>query len=238
MQIYDPTNVCVIDDDDEFSIFLVDYLTANGVPAVRYRSAEEVLRSEDLGNFDFFVVDLGLPGLDGVDLIAMIRARNQSGVLVVSGRLGPDSFITALAAGADMVINKPVRFDQILQAIRSICRRVGKVAKEGKRQHWTVLADYTAMESPGGQSVPLTPVEGRLLRRLQQAGQTAVSRADLTEAAGISGPGDGRNLDATIFRLRRKIERDARCPAPLRTAHGVGYQLTEAIEVVAESARL
>jgi DNA-binding response OmpR family regulator len=84
--------------------------------------------------------------------------------------------------------------------------------------------------SPLGQGVSLTPAEGRLLQRLRTAGREAVSRAELADAAGIVSSPDHRNLDAAVFRLRRKIEREANSPSPFRTVHGIGYQLSEAID--------
>lgn len=83
-----------------------------------------------------------------------------------------------------------------------------------------------------GLKIALTPMEGKLIRKLCEHADVAVSRADLALASGISGSVDYRNLDATFFRLRRKIEREAGCPSPFRTVHGVGYQLSESVDVL------
>lgn len=229
-----PERVCVVDDDMDFANFLTRYIETQGLKTACFFSAEEFLQSREIGEFDFFIIDLGLPGLDGVDLISIIRAHNQAGILVVSGRLGPDAFIAALSAGADMVLNKPVRFDQVFHAIQSISRRLpGAAAKTSSRAQWSITADGNTLISPGGEQIPLTPVETRLINRLRDDAMAPVSRTDLTLAAGISGEAAQRNLDATIFRLRRKIEQKAKSPAPLRTSHGVGYQLSEAITEIA-----
>lgn len=231
-----PERVCVVDDDVDFANFLTRYIEAQGLKTACFFSAEDFLKSSSIGEFDFFIIDLGLPGLDGVDLISMIRARNHAGILVVSGRLGPDAFIAALSAGADMVLNKPVRFDQVFHAIQSISRRLpSPSAKTTSRAQWSITADGNTLVSPGGERIPLTPVETRLINRLRQDALIPVSRTDLTLAAGISGEAAQRNLDATIFRLRRKIEQKAKSPAPLRTSHGIGYQLSEAISEIAST---
>lgn len=225
-----PNHICVIDDDPDFADFLTRYLEGRSLRTSSYYSAEEFLQNGGIEGFDFFIIDLGLPGLDGVDLISMIRSRNQAGVLVISGRLGPDAFISALTAGADMVLNKPVRFDQVFQAIQTIMRRLqGNTRSPTQRGEWHILADGSTLISPGEEQIPLTPVEARLIACLRSAGLAPVSRTDLTDAAGISGETAQRNLDATIFRLRRKIEQKAKAPAPLRTSHGIGYQLSESI---------
>lgn len=223
-----PSEICIVDDDEDFAIFLAEYLGLKGCRCTVFVSAEDLLRKRDFERFDFFILDLGLPGIDGVDLTTLIRASSSAGILIISGRLGPDAFNSALAAGADMFINKPVRFDQVQHATQSIWRRYGDPrARSGS---WIITRDLTRLLSPTGDEVSLSPYEGRLIDKLRQAGGSAVSRADLAEAAGGAGSEDHRNLDASFFRLRRKIEREAKRQSPFRTVHGVGYQLVEEIE--------
>lgn len=224
MPIFPVNKICIVDDDDDFAALVSDYLTLRGFSAVHYNSAENVLRLASLNEFDFFVLDLGLPGLDGVDLTAMIRARSEAGILVVSGRMGADAFNSALVAGADMFINKPVRFDQVYHSLISISRRTSTRPNAGLG--WSVAADYSELRVPNGQVVKLTHVEGSLLQALRTAEGRAVSRATLVQAAGLAASADHRNLDAAIFRLRRKIEQETGEPSPFRTVHGLGYQLS------------
>ncbi|CAN1549848.1 OmpR Response regulators consisting of a CheY-like receiver domain and a winged-helix DNA-binding domain [Sphingomonadaceae bacterium] len=223
-----PANICIVDDDQDFVGFLADYLKLRGSQCSVFWSAEALMQVGGFDQYDFFILDLGLPGIDGVDLTTLIRARSSAGILIVSGRLGPDAFNSALAAGADMFVNKPVRFDQVYHAIQSIWRRFSE--PRARSSHWTISDDSAVLVSPLGQEVALTPAEGRLLQRLRTAGGEAVSRADLADAAGIASSPDHRNLDAAVFRLRRKIEREANSPSPFRTVHGVGYQLGEDID--------
>lgn len=223
-----PINICIVDHDSVFVNFVADYLRLRGVNSAVFSSAEELLRDDVIAAFDFFILDLCLPGIDGVDLITSIRARSSSGILVVSGRLGADAFNSALAAGADMFVNKPARFDQIAHGIQSIWRRLPE--PRVRSNAWTISADLI-MVSPSGRKVPLSRAEGKLINRLIEQGTGAVTRADLADAAGISENSDQRNLDAALFRLRRKIEREAECNSPFRTVHGVGYQLIEKFSV-------
>ena len=96
------SQICIVDDDRDFVEFLGQYLSVRGLAATGFATAELLLRSEDIAKFDFFILDLGLPGIDGIDLITLIRARTDAGILVISGRMGPDAFNSALSAGADM----------------------------------------------------------------------------------------------------------------------------------------
>lgn len=223
-----PSNICIVDDDKDFVSFVADYLRLRGCCCTTFTSAEELIREGSIEEYDFFILDLGLPSIDGVDLTTLIRGSSNAGILIVSGRLGPDAFNSALAAGADMFINKPVRFDQVSHAIQSIWRRYGE--PRARLTAWSITNDAKKLISPMGHEVILSPVEGRLIDKLRRNKGEATSRAELCQTAGISGNGDYRNLDAAFFRLRRKIERDAGCPSPFRTVHGIGYQLHEDID--------
>jgi DNA-binding response OmpR family regulator len=223
-----PDRICIIDDDADFLDFMSQYLLNKGLRVSSFGSAEAFLASADAAACDFLIVDLGLPGLDGVDLITMVSSGPQTGILVISGRSGPDAFNCALAAGADMMLHKPIRFDQVYQAILTISRRLAATAPApSKQQSWEVSSDYSNLVSPDGVRIPLTRLEQRLLARLIAAQGKVVSRGELSDAAGITGEIDRRNLDAAVFRLRQKIEQTANRPAPLRTLRGSGYQLSE-----------
>jgi len=224
-----PKDICVVDDDLDFVHFLAAYLNARGSRCGTYGSAEDLLKAGTLAQFDFFIIDLGLPGIDGVDLTSLIRGQSTAGILIVSGRLGPDAFNSALAAGADMFVNKPVRFDQVYHAISSIWRRLSG-PKTG-RSFWTIRADASAMTSPAGKVVDLSLIEGRLINFLRQVAPDAATRSQLAQNAGIAPSIDDRNLDAALFRLRRKVEAVAGCASPFRTVHGVGYQISEMIRL-------
>lgn len=221
-----PHSVCIVDDDVEYARFLADYLGARGCRAVVRASAEALLADGGMADYAFFVVDLTLPGIDGVELISIIRARSEAGLLVTSGRDGPDAFNSVLAAGADMFVGKPVRLDQVYNAIASIHSRAGRgrVPVEPGRV-WRLSAEERTLVSPRGVPVGLTRTEAALLRALEAAGGAAMDRSDLARAAGVELGPDNRTLDSAVYRLRRKIEQTVGGPAPLRTVHGVGYRL-------------
>lgn len=228
-----PTKLCIVDDDSDFTNFLAKYLDVRHCTSDSFSSAEALLKADRLEQYDFFILDLGLPGIDGVDLTTLLRARSSAGILVISGRMGADAFNSALSAGADMFINKPVRFDQVYHAIQSVWRRIPRT--RAKAQTWRISRDGSALHAPNDDVIALTPVEARLINRLRSADDQAVSRADLAVAGEVAQSADHRNLDAAIFRLRRKIEKEAGCPSPFRTVHGVGYQLSETIALLTDA---
>lgn len=220
--------VSIIEDDNDFSDFLMEYLNLKGYIASKFSSAEDFIKSPAASGCDFVIVDLGLPGLDGVDLINMISNRRSTGILVVSGRTGADAFNCALSAGADMMLLKPVRFDQVHQALQAISRRLNKsglsVTDSSNLEEWELAEDQSALVAPDKVWIELTPVEQGILAKLMTAQGSVVDRSELSEAAGVTGGIDKRNLDAAMFRLRSKIEKKTRCGVPFRTVHGAGYR--------------
>lgn len=223
-----PNSICIIDDDADFAQFLSHYMQSKGAQCTVFSCAEAFLESKSIGSFQAYIIDLGLPGLDGVDLTALIRARTDAGILVISGRMGPDAFNSALAAGADMFINKPVRFDQVYNALASIWRRAPSRSKAAIA--WAINAEGSSLSTPSGEVVSLSQLEARLIRGLIQANGEPVSRAALVEYTQMQGGPDHRNLDAAVFRLRRKIEKETGQPSPFKTVHGIGYQLAAPVE--------
>lgn len=230
MKVSFPSSACIVDDDSEFVDFLTEYLRSRGCQAMGFDSAEALLASSTIPNFEFFIVDLMLPGMDGVDLISLIRARNPGGILVLSGRMGPDSFNSALAAGADMFINKPVRFDQVYHSMATVMRRIGGITPAV--QTWKFGQSIESLISPSGQIVKLSPLETSIFAQLLCHIDRPLGRVELATATGIAPGPDHRNLDAAVFRLRRKIERETDTPSPIRTVHGIGYQLSEMVEAI------
>ncbi len=224
-------NICVIDDDEEYTLFVRRYLSSVGHTVRAYTTAQEFLADAEALNCDIFLVDLMLPGMDGIDLVSMIRANGDAGIIVVSGRMGADAFTTALAAGADMFVNKPVRADQIAQAIASLSRRLAPGTAR-RDVPWSLDCTKGVLTAPGGDEIKLGPLEQRIVIALAQAADKGRSRAELAQIAQVAPSADDRNLDAAMFRLRRKIESATGKPSPIITMHGKGYAVTGTIELV------
>ena len=120
-----PKSLALIDDDKEYAEFLAQYLQEQGVRVDVFSDSNDLLVHADPYGYQFYLVDLMLPGIDGVDLIKLLRRRTSAGLLVVSGRLAPDVFKDVISAGADMYLTKPVQFEQVVLAIKAVHRRVG-----------------------------------------------------------------------------------------------------------------
>lgn len=223
--------ICVIDDDEEFTQFVQKYLSAVGHRVWGFVTPEDFLAESQALNCDIFLVDLMLPGMDGIDLVSLIRASGEAGIIVVSGRMGPDAFTTALAAGADMFVNKPVRADQLAQAIASLGRRL-QTKPLPPVAGWLLDKANGTLTAPSGELIKLGPLERRILEKLVEAGESGCNRAELAKATHVAPSPDDRNLDAAMFRLRRKIEGRTGKPSPIMTMHGKGYGLGAPIGVV------
>jgi DNA-binding response OmpR family regulator len=218
-----PRKICIIDDDVEYGEFLSAFLRAQQVDVELFTSGSAFLAEAKISSYDFYVVDLGLPGIDGVDLIMLIRAQSNAGVIIISGRMGPDAFNAGLSAGADMFLNKPVRFDQVLQAIKTVSLRVARGGAGAT--FWELDQNQSELKCSNGPNVKLTPLELQILQVLGVHGGKGCDRKALAEQIGED-QNSARNLDAAIFRLRKKIETTTKRAAPIRTLHGVGYSLT------------
>lgn len=221
--------VCIVDDDIEYGQFLAQFLQSQGMQVDLFTSGHAILETGNIAKYDFYVIDLGLPGLDGVDLIVLIRAQSQAGIIIISGRIGPDAFNAGLSAGADMFLNKPVRFDQVLQAIKTVNSRVAR--GDAGQPNWDLVPGEAELRCSNGIVVKLTPLELQILQTLALCRPDGCDRKTLGVKIGIEDANATRNLDAAIFRLRKKIETTTKRPAPIRTLHGIGYTLTDSVTV-------
>jgi two-component system, OmpR family, response regulator len=181
--------------------------------------------------FDLYVVDLSLPGVDGVELIKVIHLRTNAGVLVVSGRAAPDVFSSVVKAGADMYLAKPANFEQVLLAIEAVHRRSGhSVPAEAP---WRLDRRAGDLLAPDGVGISLSETDLVVMGCLAAAKGEAVSRETLRDALGYTAEeATESTLNATIFRLRRRIERATPLPVPLQAKSRVGYQFRANISVV------
>src|SRR3954469_20077985 len=108
-----PLHLALVDDDAEYTEFLSQFLRDRGLSVDVFGDSHDLMALDDPYHYDFYVVDLMLPGIDGLNLIKLLRRRTNAGVLVVSGRLAADVFRDVLTAGADMYMAKPVQFEQV-----------------------------------------------------------------------------------------------------------------------------
>jgi DNA-binding response OmpR family regulator len=216
-----PKTLALIDDDPEYAEFLAQHLRARGVDVRVYASADAVL-ADDRDDAEFYVVDLMLPGTDGVRFIETLRKRNDAGVLVVSGRLGAEVFASVIRVGADMYLAKPVQFEQVALAIEAVYRRAVKPGAADLP--WRLDRAGRRLIAPDGAAVMLSDYDLTVLDCFVSAAGGTVTRETLLERLGRTpegGVSDG--LNATIYRLRRRIERATPMLVPLQSRSRVGY---------------
>ena len=226
-----PKTIALIDDDIEYTEYLSQHLTNLGIQVDVFADSNDLLANSEAYSYDFYVVDLMLPGIDGVDLIKVIRRRSDSGVLVASGRLAPDVFEQAIGAGADMYLAKPVQFEQMTLAIRAVNRRIATTNPTAVA--WKLDRRAAQLVAPDGARVDLSDTDMVLVECFLDANGEVVSRESLRHRLGRSvddAATDG--LNAMIYRLRRRIERTTPSIVPLQSKSRVGYVFRAALKLV------
>lgn len=217
-----PHSLAVVDDDLEFSEFLTQYLRGEGVDVHAFGDSNELLTHRAPYDFDFYVLDLSLPGVDGVELIRILRRRTSAGVLVVSGRLAPAVFDEVINAGADMYLAKPIRFEQVALAVKAVHRRAAAV--KDRVQSWKLDLRVSELVAPDGAQVSLSGTDLAVMKCFLEARGGTVSRDTLKERLGRAESEESDNLlHATIYRLRRRIERATPSIVPLQSQSRIGY---------------
>lgn len=217
-----PKTLAVVDDDPEFAEFLSQDLRDRGVGVNVYGDSNDLLALNDPYAHDFYVVDLTLPGIDGLNLIKLIRRRSDAGILVVSGRLGPEVFEQVITAGADMYLAKPVQFEQVALAVLAVQRRAGRGAQP--LLPWRLDRRARQLVAPDGALVDLSEADLAVMECFVDAAGEVVARDVLRQRLGRT-PDDeaGDGINATIYRLRRRIERATPSLVPLQSKSRVGY---------------
>lgn len=217
-----PKTLALVDDDSEFSEFLAQDLQQRGVAVRVFGDSNDLLADRAAYDFDFYVVDLALPGVDGVELIRILRRRSGAGLLVVSGRLAPDVFEQVITAGADMYLAKPVRFAQVALAIEAVQRRAA--ASREQEHRWELDQRASELIAPDGTRVALSATDLAVMTCFVEANGATVTRETLRRHLGHASSGESENvLHATIYRLRRRIERATPMVVPLQSQSRVGY---------------
>jgi DNA-binding response OmpR family regulator len=217
-----PKHLALIDDDAEFSEYLAQHLRERGMDVSVFNDSNTLLADSDPNRFDFYLVDLMLPGVDGVELINILRRRSDAGILVVSGRLGPEVFASVMNAGADMHLAKPVQFEQVVLAVQAVQRRAGRSAVTP--QVWKLDRRARELLVPDGSRVTLSDADLVVLGCFLDSAGEAVTRETLSQRLGRARDDEGDDgLNAIIYRLRRRIERATPMLVPLQSRSRVGY---------------
>ncbi len=224
----DAPHILVVDDDTRLRDLLKRYLTERGFLVTTAVDAEDARRRLGVLAFDLMVLDVMMPGENGIDLVASLRRDSDVPVLLLTAMSEPEDRIAGLEAGADDYLSKPFEPRELLLRIRSILRRAAPrdaaaatppIALGGCRFD----IEREELLDRDGRPIRLTSFESMLLRILAEHAGSVLSREDLTRLTGAGG--GERSVDVQVTRLRRKIEPDPRVPRYLQTVRGQGYVL-------------
>ncbi len=231
-------HLLVVDDDPEIRHLLKTYLERNGYRVTTAAEGNGMWAQLERGRIDLIILDLMLPGVDGMDLCRTLRARSRIPVIMLTARGDEMDRILGLEMGADDYLAKPFSARELLARIKVVLRRVRELPMDPMADapeklafsDWTLDTRTQHLESPDGVLVPLSSAEYRLLHVLLAHPNRALTRdqlLDLTQGRDSS-PFD-RSIDVLIGRLRKRLGDDAKQPQLIKTVRGRGYLLASKV---------
>jgi two-component system KDP operon response regulator KdpE len=221
------THILVVDDDAGLARALAINLRAHGYDVETALDGRTALTAAGARRPDLVILDLGLPDLDGVEVVSGLRGWSTSPILVLSARNTQDQKVAALDAGADDYVTKPFGMDELLARVRAALRR----ASPGDPEQAVVETDSFTVDlrahrvTTGDGEVRLTPTEWHLLEVIvRHPGQLVTQRHLLQEVWGQAYGTETNYLRVYVSQLRRKLETDPTNPRHIITEPGVGYR--------------
>ncbi|MGC5163474.1 response regulator [Rhodococcus sp. DT1] len=222
------TRILVVDDEPQLLRALRINLTARGYDVITAADGRTALLAASRHHPDVIVLDLGLPDLDGIEVLAGLRGWNTAPVIVLSARTDAADKVAALDTGADDYVTKPFGMEEFLARIRAAVRRAATLPDLPEP---VVVTDAFTVDLAAkkvvrdGVDVHLTPTEWGMLEMLvRNRGKLVGQRELLTELWGPSYVGQNHYLRVYLTQLRRKLERDPTRPRHLITESGRGYR--------------
>ena len=225
----------LIEDNQDFRAEVAFHLTRAGHQIALESDGLDFDREFERAPCDLLVLDLGLPGEDGLSIAARVRvARPGTGIVMLTARSRLDERLDGLNEGADAYLSKPVDMRELVAVVASVGRRL-RTSPTGQEAGaaWTLDPQTLSLVSPAGRSVVLTVNELALLQRLAAGHGAPVSRPSLAGGLGYTNPDfDDRRLEVAFSRLRQKIEAVEPGCSVVRSARGQGYLFAAALKVL------
>jgi len=219
--------ILIIEDEVELVKILRSYFEKAGFDVLTAYRGDTGLSTWEHRKPDVVILDLNLPGMDGLDVAREIRRKARTPIIMLTARVEETDQLIGLELGADDYITKPFSPRVVVARVRSILRRLNEqpvASHQLKIGNLTIDID-AHMVLLDGHPVDLTPTEFSLLKTLASQPGRAFSRAQLLEASqGTAYEGYERNIDAHIKNLRSKIESDPKHPVYIETVFGIGYR--------------
>ena len=234
-------HILVVDDQKEICDVVQVYLSGEGYQVTAASDGANMRRVMAQHPIDLVILDLMLPGEDGLTLARALRQESNVGIIILTGRGETVDRIIGLEMGADDYLPKPFHLRELLARVKSVLRRVSARSKEpapaGNRSRarfsgWNLDLSTRELVSPAGTEVRLTTGEFDLLAAFVNNANQVLSRDRLLDLARNreAGPFD-RTIDVQVGRLRRKLEDDPQQPTMIKTVRGTGYIFTPTVEV-------
>jgi DNA-binding response OmpR family regulator len=225
------TTVLVVEDEIEIARVVRDYLRNAGFEVIVVGDGGSAVASVRSAKPDLLVLDLGLPGRDGLDVAREIRRWSDTPIVMLTARGDETDRIVGLEIGADDYVVKPFSPKELVARVRAVLRR-SRTAARGDEvvRAGDVEIDTAKMRvSVGGTQVDLTPTEFQLLATLAREPGRVFTRSQLLDAVhGVAIESYERAIDAHVKNIRRKIEPEPGSPRYVMTVHGVGYRFADA----------
>ena len=227
--------IYVVEDDESVARLVMQALEEFGHPVECFRDGTSVLRRLQTERPDLCVVDLGLPDMDGIELIRQIAALSSCGILILTGRGHTIDRVMGLELGADDYVIKPFEPRELVARVRSILRRRGAPGQVGATKQrryasfigWTLDCAANSLRAPDGSEHVIGTAETQVLRAFVERPHQILTREQLLGQRDLS-PTD-RSIDVRISRIRRKIEADPQNPKIIKTVYGAGYMFTATV---------
>ena len=222
--------VLVVDDEPRIVELARDYLEHAGFAVITATDGPSALTAVRVRKPDVLVLDLGLPGMDGLDVARSIRRDSTLPIIMLTARDDELDRVLGLEIGADDYVTKPFSPRELVARIRAILRRVDRQEEPGDRIEVAgVSIDVARMRvAVGSRTVELAPTEFQLLLALARQPGRIFTRSQLLDSIhGVAFESYERAIDAHVKNLRRKLEEDPSRPRYVLTVYGVGYRFAE-----------
>ena len=224
--------ILVVDDEAKIVQLVRDYLERAGFGVLAAGDGKTALALARSGKPDLIVLDLGLPGMDGLDVTRELRKTSNAPIIMLTARAEESDKLIGLELGADDYITKPFSPKELVARVRVVFRRMESYSAPGGE---IILAGDLRLDAPrlrvtadGREIEELTPTEFELLAALARQPGRVFTRAQLLDAIhGVAFESYERAIDAHIKNIRRKIEPNPRQPAYILTVYGVGYKFAD-----------
>lgn len=218
--------IVIVEDDPDVARIIEQVLSDFSFRTVWCRSAGDLLRRLRSLSPDLCIIDLGLPDMDGLEVMQRVRSQSACGIVILTGRAHVSDRVMGLELGADDYVLKPFEPRELVARVRSILRRRETASNSGARQiaefsGWRFNLGNNALHAPNGEEHLLSTSEAELLKVFVNNPNRILQREQLMGTRDLA-PTD-RSIDVRISRLRRKLEPDPQSPAFIKTVYGAGY---------------